>query len=210
MVTVEMARLAAMCWVCMDKLSTQRSDTPPAFLRSACHLRAGMLNIDIHSPTNQNRKDKEDRLARCRAATAWEGVQHAFLAFPASPDKSTSDLPTRPTSPHHSHTSRVCPHSLSTGDNILLCLYTHHVLDCAQYLALACTTLYHNPSTQPGVFQYAPLAFRPPLLHAPHTNPCLFAKRHGFRCTVLFWPLLPFLFFCRLSFFYIWRDGSFL
>ena len=52
-------------------------------------------------------------------------------------------------SPLHtsSHTSHL--HNFLAIDTIPLYHYMHHVLDCAQYLAHACTASYHNKSTQP-------------------------------------------------------------
>jgi len=37
---------------------------------------------------------------------------------------------------------------------MLFYLYTQHVLDCARFLAHACTASYHNSSTEPGIFRY--------------------------------------------------------
>jgi len=72
-------------------------------------------------------------------------------------------------------TSLYCTLTLHTSpfDIILFQLYTHHVLDCAGYLAHACTTLYHNPSTQPGVSDILPLPVLPHYMH-------VYTKGHGF------------------------------
>ena len=57
-------------------------------------------------------------------------------------------------------------------DIMLFYLYTHHVLDCAGYLARACKTLYRNPCKQPGVSDILTL----PVLH----HICVSIRKAGF------------------------------